>query len=96
MELSSFIRLLNNQLEVSGPLAQLVEQETLNLLVRGSSPPGPTTTNNAPLCGALLFVVGLWRLLGSLGTASLTRWSVSCRHSQRMPVILRAPFSALR
>ena len=25
-----------------GPLAQLVEQETLNLLVRGSSPRGPT------------------------------------------------------
>ena len=28
---------------ISGPLAQLVEQETLNLLVLGSSPRRPTT-----------------------------------------------------
>ena len=33
---------LNTPIGRIGPLAQLVEQETLNLLVRGSSPRGPT------------------------------------------------------
>ena len=64
---------LNNQIKATGPLAQLVEQVALNHLVVGSSPTRPTTHNKASLCEALLCVVGLWRLLGSCGTSSLTR-----------------------
>jgi hypothetical protein len=37
-DISAFINIIGKL----GPLAQLVEQETLNLLVRGSSPRGPT------------------------------------------------------
>jgi hypothetical protein len=36
-----------------GPLAQLVEQETLNLLVEGSSPSRPTIPLPAPDAGFL-------------------------------------------
>ena len=38
---------------VTGPLAQLVEQETLNLLVEGSSPSRPTTSGPAYDAGFL-------------------------------------------
>ena len=38
------------QFEKCGPLAQLVEQETLNLLVLGSSPRRPTTFSRRPEC----------------------------------------------
>ena len=44
----------------SGPLAQLVEQETLNLLVESSSLSGPTNTYKG-LAFCWPFVISKWR-----------------------------------
>jgi hypothetical protein len=57
---------------VSGPLAQLVEQETLNLLVVGSTPTRPTKFKH--LCDSLkgcrraLRIVNRWRDVSERGT----------------------------
>ncbi len=46
----------------SGPLAQLVEQETLNLLVESSSLSGPTNSN--PLHGGFFYADMPYKLSG--------------------------------
>jgi hypothetical protein len=51
-----------------GPLAQLVEQETLNLLVEGSSPSRPTNIKDLPL--------------RKIQIAAATRHAARCRHHE--------------
>ena len=82
-----------NHRKDQGPLAQLVEHRTLNPLVRGSSPRGPTITASGTLPGAFFIpafkkmriqskVLGLIRFLRD--TACEKAYRFSNRHTEKL------------